>query len=299
MTKQEKLQKIAEINALEIPVKEKLERIKTFLVEAKKEEDTTPIKEVVSALEKLNSNPQFIPVLKGEDGEDGEDGHTPTDEELLALIKPLIPKVKDGKTPTTAELFKIIKPLIPEVKDGETPSDERIIELIKKSVPEQKEFVLEGEKIVEKINALEIEPEKQIDASHIRNLPKEVSKHTVGFQRNVAWFDETTLVVDNPTRIKLTGAGVQATMDADGMLVITVSGGAAATETDEIATNSGDSTTFTILNTPNAGTLLVYNENTGQIYSPSNYTNTTTSIIFNSSLAVDGETPVVRAKYAY
>lgn len=41
----------------------------------------------------------------GEDGKDGKDGKTPTKEELLALIKPLIPKVKDGK----------------DGKDGRTP----------------------------------------------------------------------------------------------------------------------------------------------------------------------------------
>lgn len=42
-----------------------------------------------------------------------KDGHTPTTEELVALIKPLIPVVKDGHTPTEDELKKIIEPLIP------------------------------------------------------------------------------------------------------------------------------------------------------------------------------------------
>jgi len=155
-----------------------------------------------------------------------------------------------------------------------------------------------GEQIVEKINDLEIEPDKQIDFSHIKGFKQEVSKHTVGFQRNTAYFDDDLLIIDNPTRIKFTGAGVSLALDSTGMLIATISG-SAGSETDEIATDSGDHTTFTILHTPNAGTLLVYNENTGQIYSPSNYTNTTTSITFNSSLAVEGETPVVRAKYTY
>lgn len=70
----------------------------------------------------------------------GAPGHTPTDDELLALIKPLIeaiPKPKDGHTPTQKELLSLIRPLIPLVKDGETPSDERLIRLIKPFIPRE------------------------------------------------------------------------------------------------------------------------------------------------------------------
>ena len=57
-----------------------------------------------------------------ERGFTGEMGHTPTREELLTLIRPLIPIVKDGYTPTIEELTKLITPLIPQVKDGEDGS---------------------------------------------------------------------------------------------------------------------------------------------------------------------------------
>jgi hypothetical protein len=73
--------------------------------------------------------------------EDGKPGHTPTDTELLAIIKPLIPKLRqpeDGHTPTKEEILALIKPLIPEVKNGETPSDERLIALINPLIPEIK-----------------------------------------------------------------------------------------------------------------------------------------------------------------
>jgi len=73
--------------------------------------------------------------------EDGKPGHTPTDAELLAIIKPLIPKLRqpeDGKTPTKEEILALIKPLIPVVKNGETPSDERLVALIKPLIPEIK-----------------------------------------------------------------------------------------------------------------------------------------------------------------
>jgi hypothetical protein len=70
------------------------------------------------------------------EGPKGNPGHTPTDEELTALIIPLIPEPLAGHTPTDEELLSLIVPLIPEVKDGETPSDERLIALIRPLIPE-------------------------------------------------------------------------------------------------------------------------------------------------------------------
>lgn len=61
-------------------------------------------KEVDALLKKLKDNPP-------------KDGKTPTADELLKLIKPLIPKpIKGdaGKTPTKKELLALIEPLIPE-----------------------------------------------------------------------------------------------------------------------------------------------------------------------------------------
>lgn len=57
----------------------------------------------------------------------GDKGDSPTEEELMKLIKPLIP--------TDQQLTELIISLIPEVKDGETPSDERLLELIEKAMP--------------------------------------------------------------------------------------------------------------------------------------------------------------------
>ena len=67
----------------------------------------------------------------------GDPGHTPTDEELLDLIKPLIPNAA-----TTDELTSLIKPLIPVVRDGETPSDERLLKLITPLVQPPPDFQL-------------------------------------------------------------------------------------------------------------------------------------------------------------
>lgn len=68
----------------------------------------------------------------------GEDGHTPTDKELIDLIKPLIPepiKGEDGKTPTNAELLKLIKPLIPKIENGKPPTKKELLDIIKPLLP--------------------------------------------------------------------------------------------------------------------------------------------------------------------
>jgi len=94
-------------------------------------------------------------------GDKGDDGHTPTDTELLAIIKPLIPVLRqpeDGHTPTDEELLSLIKPLIPIVKDGETPSDDRLLSLIKPLIPEE----VDTQKIVDEVKKLSIKELKDL-----------------------------------------------------------------------------------------------------------------------------------------
>lgn len=68
----------------------------------------------------------------GPKGEDGEDGRTPTDAELLVLIKPLIPDVKDGSDGqdapviTDEHLLSLMRPLVAHIKDGKTPSKKEL-----------------------------------------------------------------------------------------------------------------------------------------------------------------------------
>lgn len=72
----------------------------------------------------------------------GDKGDSPTKEELLALIEPLIPppeKGDDGHTPTSAELRALIRPLIPKVKDGKTPTEEQLRDLILPLIPPPKQ----------------------------------------------------------------------------------------------------------------------------------------------------------------
>jgi hypothetical protein len=111
-------------------------------------------------------------------GKDGIDGKTPTNEEVIELIKPLIPepiKGEDGKTPTTDELLSIIEPLIPDPIPGEKGQDGRdaivdedaIVVKVLTKIPRGKTVKFNpdtGEQILEKIKG-------KIDYEDIHNVP--------------------------------------------------------------------------------------------------------------------------------
>jgi len=160
-------------------------------------ENETRIKEAEQRLsDKItNSTDEKVKILDKISLLKGDDGNTPTDKELLDLIRPLIPRVKDGRTPTDRELLILMRPLIPKVKNGHTPTKEELLDLIKPFIPVKgvhffdgksadetkiiKEIVkktkpkeLKAEELPKLINSLPIEPRLQIDASHIKNLPQ-------------------------------------------------------------------------------------------------------------------------------
>ena len=109
----------------------------------------------------------------------GIKGDSPTDEQLVELIKPLIPeplvgeKGDTGETPTDEKLVSLITPLIPEPKDGETPSDERLFALIKPLIPKvepiEPVIIKINESITEIIN-------KEYKVEDIKGLPEKLKK---------------------------------------------------------------------------------------------------------------------------
>lgn len=102
--------------------------------------------------------------IKGQKGDSGDDGKTPTDPQLIELIKPLIPNLRqpeDGHTPTDEELLILIRPLIPAVKDGETPSDTRLLSLIRPLIPEiNKEAIVKDASSVVIKEVIKLFPDK-------------------------------------------------------------------------------------------------------------------------------------------
>lgn len=85
----------------------------------------------------------------------------------------------NSKTEVKAQL-KELKSLIKKAKaikpvKGKDADEELIVDKVLEKIvlPEYKETVLDnGEQIVDKINALSLDEENKIDASHIKNLPK-------------------------------------------------------------------------------------------------------------------------------
>ncbi len=72
-------------------------------------------------------------IAKEKKGEKGDRGDLADDkkikDELLTYIKNYLPR--DGRTPTNVELMNLIRPLIPVVKDGKTPSKSELLALIR------------------------------------------------------------------------------------------------------------------------------------------------------------------------
>jgi hypothetical protein len=106
--------------------------------------------------------------VKGEKGKDGKDGYTPikgfdylNEADIKELVQKATPKKgKDYFTDKDVEYIKILaKPIAgidyPIPENGKDSSN------------------LEGKDIVQRINDLELTEDKQIDAKHIKGLPKE------------------------------------------------------------------------------------------------------------------------------
>ncbi len=81
-------------------------------------------------------------------------GHTPTDEELLVLIKKVMPEIKHGKTPTEEYLKNLIKSIMPKIESPMPISEdylkELIIELIPKDDDSQDEIISKKIEQIEK-----------------------------------------------------------------------------------------------------------------------------------------------------
>jgi hypothetical protein len=107
-----------------------------------------------------------------------EDGKTPTEEELISLIKPLIPKPIKGDKGDDADEHRICQKIMKAIqlpKDGKTPTKEELIDLIRPLIPKVKDGSPDtGEQIIDKINGAPAY--KMIPASRISGLPRESRK---------------------------------------------------------------------------------------------------------------------------
>jgi hypothetical protein len=191
-------------------------------------------------------------------------------------------------------------------KDGKNPDPADVVPLVMQQIklPENKQYILSGADVLDSLNNLPADDEDyKIDASRIKNLPRLKGSILHGGFRNPRIYSGSTLIAKSMPALEFTGVGVTATVAADGTVIVTIPGGT-GNPADETMTDSGDHTTFTLSHAPIANTLLIINQNTGQAVATSAYTNTTTSVVFGSSQAVDDGTgnlvtPTFRARYFY
>lgn len=166
------------------------------------------IKGLIPKNDAMEAVMQKIQMLKGEKGDKPKAGEDfPTHDQLVSFIKEQMPKkgehyfTEQETDDMTRHITSVVQSriVIPIPKDGRTPirgvdypSEVQIarlileevekrpkyseIELMSKLIPKLTalfpKLELKGEDIVNKINALPIEPQFQIDAKHIKNLPK-------------------------------------------------------------------------------------------------------------------------------
>ena len=98
---------------------------------------------------------------------------------ITASVSSEITPLRDVLSESIKEAKLIIKQLknvkIKDGVDGKDADEELIVDRVLEKIvlPEYKDVVLDnGEQIVDKINALDLSPDFQIDASHIKNLPE-------------------------------------------------------------------------------------------------------------------------------
>lgn len=95
--------------------------------------------------------------------------------DALLEVRQLTNKQKKSHENALAELQNLLAEIkAVEVKDGidgKDADETKIIEEVLSKIPKQSEYELLGENVVDSINTLNTEPEYQIDAKHIKNLP--------------------------------------------------------------------------------------------------------------------------------
>ncbi|MES2060215.1 MAG: hypothetical protein V4438_04260 [Patescibacteria group bacterium] len=241
----------------------------------------------------------------------GPQGEKPSEEELRAIIEPLIEQPEDGHTPTESELLSLITPLIPDVEDGYTPSDEELLALIKPLIPKMPKVdldrlaLLAAEKARGMIKMLEAPKATEIDHEALAGivLDKIVKGKKLKMEHLVDGMQQTESVarrfLANGSKhgggdTVAAGPGVSIA-DVNGQKVISALGASGTAVRDEVPTGSG--TAFTLAHTPTANTLQLFRGGSRQQPGAGNdYTITGANITLAVALAT-GE--ILLADYNY
>lgn len=236
----------------------------------------------------------------------GEKGDKPSEEELLEIIRPLIPKLtqpEDGHTPSKEELLDLIKPLIPKVKDGETPSDAKLLNLIETLIPDLSEMALQASKLAldevlpkiptrettaELAERLDAYPKEWLSIDHIRgDFNKRVKTIIVPpANAQIRVYDENNneIYID---RLNFVGDGVTVTKMGDGIATVTIPGGSTPpTLYTETPVGDIDGVNATFTTTQDITNVYSFAIN-GQFLHPTEYSVSGNTITFNNPIPAD------------
>jgi len=204
-----------------------------------------------------------------------------TDEDAEEIVEKVFKKI-----PTTKNILEEVF----SVTDGRYVSFETLGEVSKKLNNKFNEET-SGKSIVDKINLLPIEPDEQIDASHIKNWPKslEIIKtsekiHRGGQQITVK--DEGTILTSRTTAISFVGAGVTATNNGGDVTVNIPSSSLTGADTRVLF--------FDGANTPAGDAGLTYNKTTDML-SAGGLTATDGAVLEKVVTLTDGATVALNA----
>lgn len=151
-------------------------------------------------------------------------GHTPTEEELLALIRPLIPS--ESKAVSQEAIREMIREIMPKIEDGKPMSEEEIVAIVEPIMAElKKNDAGEDPQLEDRIGNLE----KQIKTMiQIPSGKGKKPKYLHGGGDTV-----------------LAGSGITITANSDGTKTIASSGSGAAGSVISCS-NSGDNQNYTL-----------------------------------------------------
>lgn len=194
-----------------------------------------------------------------------KDGKTPTKEELAAIIKPLLPvQPRDGETPSDEKLRSLIRPLIPapmngrDGKDAANVDQEAIIARIKRDLPKTGAAIRDGLELLmgeDRIKATAIHGLDEIIAAFFN---KSNQGYGPGGGTSFALLQSGTEKVQQPLALNFTGAGAPTiTHKQSGVTDISFPASTGGTPVyNEVVSGSG--TSFTLANTPTAGSVRLY-----------------------------------------
>ena len=246
----DELEKVEErIDTVESEVKEKTEALEVKIEETKKE-----LIESIPDLEKV------LESVRGTQGIQGEKGDAPTEEELIALIDPLIPAPvvgpqgvpgKDSVVPgPKGEKGDPGKDAINGI-DGKDADPKAVLELVEQRIPELAEKFRDGLELLQGKERLSI---KAIDG--FDEWEKAIKETTTQGRARAGWgahpllIQDSGSVVDKVARIINFGSNLTVTRSADGIVTVTGSAGGGLTELTATGTINGVNADFTFTEQP-------------------------------------------------